>query len=108
MSINRRIANLASMLGVLGIGGGLGGAPGIPIISGKPKSKEGKPGLLSLEDTDTRQAIRRRLFFQHFVRVPPNVIPANPIPSRRERRNLARAKAVGEWRLAKPETRGIR
>ena len=52
---------------------------------------------------ETRQVDRRELFNQFFTPLPFDVkgTKANPIESRQERRNLARAHAVGAWRKQK-------
>jgi hypothetical protein len=52
--------------------------------------------------TITRQTSRHRLFDARFKRLPFNAVGTRkePLASRRERRNLARARAAGEWREA--------
>ena len=49
---------------------------------------------------ESRQVRRRALFNAHFIRLPFNAIGTlrDPIPSRQERRKLARARAAGAWR----------
>jgi len=89
---NRKIANLVGMLGILGAG-----FPNIPLIGrGNPQPTPPQP---KASDAETRQRIRRRLFDRHFDRLPFNAIGtvSNPIPSRQERRKLARARAAGDW-----------
>src|ERR1035438_1888721 len=66
--------------------------------------------IASINVIGSRQRQRRALFDLHFRRLPINAIGTvdNPISSRPERRKLARAKAAGQWRGMKLETRGRR
>jgi hypothetical protein len=66
--------------------------------------------IASINVIGSRQRQRRALFDLHFRRLPINAIGTvdNPIPSRPERRKLARAKAAGQWRGISSDTRGRR